>query len=135
MNGYVGQNPSGTVWTSGFQQFLSLDDFNALPPSRCFIFIDEHPASINDSAFFVDMSGFDPLDPNQYRLVDLPAGYHAGGAGLSYADGHADTWLWNDRRTSPNVSGAVALNVASPANVDVDRIQSATSRKINSPSR
>jgi prepilin-type processing-associated H-X9-DG protein len=135
MNGYVGQNSSGTGWTSGYQQFLTLEDFNALPPSQCSIFIDEHPASINDGTFYVDMSGFDPLNPSAYVMVDFPASYHAGGAGLSFADGHADTWLWKDPRTTPASSGGFALNVPSPANRDIDCIQSATSRKINSPTR
>jgi prepilin-type processing-associated H-X9-DG protein len=132
MNGYVGE---GGVWTQGYRLFVELDDFIQLPPARAFVFVDEHEDSINDAYFGVSMAGFDPINPLEYSIVDFPAGYHSGGAGISFADGHAETWIWRDPRTTPVADGYLLLNVPSPNNPDVERIQLAATRKIVLPTR
>ena len=48
--------------------------------------LDEHPDSIND-AFFV-------TDPNVNNWQDIPASYHNGACGFSFADGHAEVHKW-----------------------------------------
>ena len=55
------------------------------------------------------------------RMIDFPASYHNGAAGLSFADGHAEIKKWQDPRTMPAVqnSNQLQLNVASPNNPDV----------------
>ncbi|MDA7522819.1 hypothetical protein OAF81_01125 [bacterium] len=54
-------------------------------------------------------------------MIDFPASYHNGAAGISFADGHAETKKWRDPRTMPPAENAntLALNVASPNNPDV----------------
>lgn len=59
-------------------------------PSKCWVTVDENPWTIND--------GFFVCDPTQPGLwVDLPASYHNGAGGLSFADGHAEIRKWRDR--------------------------------------
>jgi prepilin-type processing-associated H-X9-DG protein len=61
-------------------------------PSDLWVLMDENPTTINDGSLAVCM---DPY------LVDYPANYHNGGAGLSYADGHSEVHKWLDAFASP----------------------------------
>jgi len=135
MNAYLG--PRSGPYTSGYRQFTHGEDFVAMPPAKAFVFIGEREESINDGWFAVTMGGFDPVNPGVYRIVDYPAMRHAGGAGLSFADGHAEQWQWEDSRTMPATQPGrpLPLNVASPNNRDIARLQAASSRKIVNPTR
>ena len=62
-------------------------------PSRIWVFIDEHPASINDGGFGFRMP--DNLRATaQQGWVDFPAGLHNGAGALSFIDGHAEIHRW-----------------------------------------
>ena len=76
-------NPQGSSKYPPYQTLTSIRI-----PSLTFVFLDERPDSINDGAFFtaVDNPGF---------LEDVPASYHAGSGGLSFADGHSEIHKWN----------------------------------------
>lgn len=64
-------------------------------PVKTFVFVDEHPNSLNDAAFGVKCEGNQPSDPPfAVTLIDLPANYHNGAAGFSFADGHAEIHKW-----------------------------------------
>jgi len=128
MNSYLA-NPS--PWTSGYRLARSLSDLTAPSPSQTYVFVDERPDSLNDSLFSWSMTGYDPRQPSQQTIVDYPADWHDGGASLSFADGHAATWKWQDLRTTPPYRRGVylLLNVASPNNPDVLRLQEATTGK------
>jgi prepilin-type N-terminal cleavage/methylation domain-containing protein/prepilin-type processing-associated H-X9-DG protein len=61
--------------------------------SMLFVFLDEHPLSINDGQFAVAM--LKPGDPPQAaKIIDWPASYHNRAAGFSFADGHAEIHKW-----------------------------------------
>jgi prepilin-type N-terminal cleavage/methylation domain-containing protein/prepilin-type processing-associated H-X9-DG protein len=62
-------------------------------PSDIFVFIEEHPDSINDGYFVNKIY--------RQRWHDLPASYHSGGANLSFADGHMEIHKWLDPSTKP----------------------------------
>jgi prepilin-type processing-associated H-X9-DG protein len=49
--------------------------------------MDENPDSINDPLMAISMVS---------SLVDFPAKYHAGAAGISFADGHSEVHKWTD---------------------------------------
>jgi len=65
-------------------------------PSELWIFIDEHPASINDGGFGFRMPNT-PADTSTQGWVDYPAGFHGDAGALSFADGHAETHKWVER--------------------------------------
>jgi prepilin-type N-terminal cleavage/methylation domain-containing protein/prepilin-type processing-associated H-X9-DG protein len=74
-----------------YKQFFRL---GAIPkPSGIFLFVDEHPDSINDG-YFVN-------NHDSGRWNDLPASYHSGGANLTFADGHAERHTWKFPSTKP----------------------------------
>ncbi len=73
----------------GQQQFVKEIDFR--DTSSIFVFLDEHPDSINDG-YFLDT-------PGSLEWVDLPASYHNGGGSFSFADGHTEIHRWRSALT------------------------------------
>jgi prepilin-type N-terminal cleavage/methylation domain-containing protein/prepilin-type processing-associated H-X9-DG protein len=67
-------------------------------PNNTIVFIDEHPGSINDGAFAIDCGDNigKPTDQNiaTGHLIDMPATWHNGAGGASFADGHAEIHKW-----------------------------------------
>lgn len=116
MNAMVGN--AGNFSTNGFNvnnpdytQFFKLSQIH--PPSGIFIFLDEHPDSINDGYF---------LERDYYpEWHDLPASYHNGSAAFSYADGHGALHRWSEPGTIvPSAPNAANLPIPVPAGSRVD---------------
>jgi prepilin-type processing-associated H-X9-DG protein len=89
MNAMIGD--AGDFTTGGtnvnnphYRQFFAATDIPM--PSDIFVFIEEHPDSINDGYFL--------NNPYTGQWMDLPASYHNGGANLSFADGHVEYHKW-----------------------------------------
>ncbi len=55
-------------------------------PSQTWVYMDEHPDSINDVGNFT----YEPKG----NWVDVPATYHNGAAGIAFADGHSEIHKW-----------------------------------------
>ncbi|MBP7826291.1 MAG: prepilin-type N-terminal cleavage/methylation domain-containing protein [Verrucomicrobia bacterium] len=76
-------------------------------PSMIWVFLDEHPDSINDGCFST-------LSGSAVAFNDLPASYHNGAGGFAFADGHSEIKKWLDGNTKrpvlkqPISSGTVA---------------------------
>ncbi|MBI3848809.1 MAG: hypothetical protein HY298_00750 [Verrucomicrobia bacterium] len=119
MNGYVG--PISDPWSPNFQVMTKATEVSQ--PNRTFVLLEEHPASINDSEFVIDLAHVGA----SATIVDFPAYFHVGGMNLGMADGHVEYWQWSDARTMPPINGPINLNVASPNNPDVARLQAAAS--------
>jgi len=78
--------------------FRKQSDIARPGPSSCWVTIDENPLSVNDGWFVCDPN-------NTGTWPDVPASYHNGAGGLSFADGHAEIKKWRDR---------TVLNLPSP---------------------
>jgi prepilin-type N-terminal cleavage/methylation domain-containing protein/prepilin-type processing-associated H-X9-DG protein len=80
-------------------------------PTQTWIMIDEHPDSINDAACAVKI--VKPSDTSG-NIIDFPASYHNGAAGLNFADGHAEIHQWKGSKIKAPVkyNNSLALNVA-----------------------
>jgi prepilin-type N-terminal cleavage/methylation domain-containing protein/prepilin-type processing-associated H-X9-DG protein len=93
MNAMVG-NPgsllvggsSTNINNPGYEQYLKDSDIS--DPSTLFVFLDEHPDSINDGYFLIT---------DNATWSDLPASYHNGGGSFSFADGHTVIHHWRGR--------------------------------------
>jgi prepilin-type N-terminal cleavage/methylation domain-containing protein/prepilin-type processing-associated H-X9-DG protein len=57
-------------------------------PTRTWVYMDEHPDSINDVGNFT-------YEPGGNGWVDVPAVYHNGAAGIVFADGHSEIHKWS----------------------------------------
>jgi prepilin-type processing-associated H-X9-DG protein len=89
-------SPVGGGWLSGiysdpdpnYRTYGKITQMTKPGPSMTWVIIDENPDTINDPLIAISM--------NANLLVDLPAKYHNGGAGMSFADGHAEIHKWTD---------------------------------------
>jgi len=70
-------------------------------PTGIWVITDEREDRVNNGFFVVDMAGFNPRSPGSLRLVDVPASYHNGAGGVTFADGHSEIHRWLDPRTTP----------------------------------
>ena len=67
------------------------------------LFIEEHPDSINDGLFRVNLQGVAPdYTGGTYVWNDYPANNHGAIGVLGFADGHAGTHRWSDGALYPN---------------------------------
>ena len=83
---------------------------NIVNPSQTWVFVDEHPGSINDAAFANQMRDAETANA---RIIDMPASYHNGACGFSFADGHSEIKRWRGKTIQPKaVFGQnVSLNI------------------------
>lgn len=79
-------------------------------PSKTWVLIDEHPDSINDAACAVQMA---KPDAKSAQIIDFPASYHNGAAGMAFADGHSEIhkWLGSKIKAPVKYNNALGLNV------------------------
>jgi len=103
MNGLPAPGNGANCW----QRFSQI---RAPPPSQAFVFIDEHENSI-DNARFVTSKRTSPLPGDwTWYWADFPSLRHAGGCGLSFADGHSEIWkFWEHRTYEINATDVSAI--------------------------
>ena len=98
--------------------FRKMSDINRMGHSQAYVFINEHPDSLNFADLAVAMN--DGASPNKIMIIDYPASNHNGAGALSFADGHVEMHKWVDARTAPPwTNKPIQLVVASPNNQDM----------------
>jgi len=101
-----------------YKVFRKQSDIVPMGAARAYVFIDEHPDSLNYGDMAVAMN--DGAPPAQIYIIDYPASNHNGAGGLSFADGHAEIHKWLDPRTRPPVrNSSLTLVQPSPGNRDM----------------
>lgn len=127
MNAMIGD--AGELTDQGFNennpyyvQFFRIID---LPrPADIFVFVEEHPDSINDGYFL-----------NRYYVnqwIDLPSSDHNGAAPFAFADGHAQLHRWVDDSTQQPLQPDVVefpLALAASQTTDLNWVLNHTSIK------
>ncbi len=92
-------------------------------PSEAFVFLDEHPDGIDDGYFLVFV--------NRRQLWgNLPANYHNGACGFSFADGHAEIRKWLDPDT---LSKKIVANPKGPRDVPWIQVRTSAPLKADAP--
>jgi len=84
-------NAEDGPWDGIYKHIRKTGEFIYPGPSETWVFLDEHPDSMNDAGFF---------NPHQTQFVDVPATYHNGAAGFAFADGHAEIHKWKKSLSS-----------------------------------
>ena len=79
----------------GWRIYRKTGDITAPPPVSLWVIMDEHPDSVDDGYFIVDLDRRN----ESAQLVSFPANYHNGAASVSYADGHVEAHKWLDEQT------------------------------------
>ncbi|HXP58937.1 MAG TPA: type II secretion system protein [Dongiaceae bacterium] len=83
------QTAKGIHWGTAGTYIQFLKTTTVPKPANTWLFLDEHPDSINDG-FFDD-------DPVNTGWTDIPGSLHDGGCGFSFVDGHAELRKWLSR--------------------------------------
>ncbi|HYT62128.1 MAG TPA: type II secretion system protein [Haliangiales bacterium] len=93
MNGAVGQG--NKTASDGLLQcekvFIKTSDVSRPAPSDLWVFVDEHPDSINDGCFFNAQSNLE--------WIDYPGNYHNNACGFAFSDGHSEIHHWRSSIT------------------------------------
>ena len=123
MSSWMG--PNTPPWNDRYRLYGKTSDIIAPSPTDALVFIDERSDSIDDGYFAIDMT-----TGGGAQLVNLPASYHNGASGVTFADGHAEIHKWRDRRTQPPLKKTFQKFIVTPNNVDLVWLQEhATSLK------
>ena len=118
MNAMIGD--AGEASSQGYNvnnpDYVQFFTITAIPqPSEIFVFLDEHPDSIDDG-YFINREDYS-------EWLDLPASYHNGGAAISFADGHCvlHRWVVSSTRRPPRPDGAgLPIQLAPNERTDFD---------------
>jgi prepilin-type N-terminal cleavage/methylation domain-containing protein/prepilin-type processing-associated H-X9-DG protein len=91
MSAFIGQigplaQTGQSDWVLGWRAFTREALLGNPSPSMLWLFVDEHPDSIND--------GFLVTDVEYPRFGDGPADYHNGACGFGFVDGHSELHKW-----------------------------------------
>ncbi|MFO1502125.1 MAG: type II secretion system protein [Verrucomicrobiota bacterium] len=78
-------NAESGPWDPIYKHIKKTGDFINAGPSETWVYLDEHPDSINDAGFF---------NPHQTSWIDQPANYHNNAGGFAFADGHSEVHKW-----------------------------------------
>jgi prepilin-type processing-associated H-X9-DG protein len=78
-------NAEAGPWDNLYRHVRKISEFRFPTPAETWVFLDEHPDSINDPGFF---------PPNATSWIDLPATYHEGAAAFALVDGHVEMHRW-----------------------------------------
>jgi prepilin-type processing-associated H-X9-DG protein len=95
MNGAVGDGhkylePANPFFWNQWYVARKMSDFQTPRPSQSWVFMDEHPDSIDDAVLYT------PSYPIT-QFTELPAALHEGAAGITFADGHVEMHKWTGR--------------------------------------
>ncbi|OQC70752.1 MAG: hypothetical protein BWX47_00123 [candidate division Hyd24-12 bacterium ADurb.Bin004] len=111
-NIWVGDGNAETQGDAGnviYDHVKKASDFNNPGPTMTWVYVDEHPDSINDAGCF---------PPADAKFIDIPSNYHNGACGFSFADGHSEIHKWvgpTIKRLKINArDGAYQLNIGTP---------------------
>jgi prepilin-type N-terminal cleavage/methylation domain-containing protein len=79
-------------------------------PANIYVFLDEHPDSIND-AYFDTGNQTAPSDPTpEWSGSDTPASYHNAACGFGFSDGHSEIHKWLNPKTVTPIIPVVGDN-------------------------
>jgi prepilin-type processing-associated H-X9-DG protein len=99
-------------WDSLYKHIRKMGDMINPGPGETWVHLDENPDSINDAGFF---------NPHVSSFVDLPASYHNGAGGFSFADGHAEVHKWKGAVSKSKITTvSLALPAAKAGDIDID---------------
>jgi prepilin-type N-terminal cleavage/methylation domain-containing protein len=121
---YTYQGLNQFNYSTGWPQFVKLSSISQ--PAAIYVFLDEHPDSINDG-YFDDGNQVLPSEAQSWVDSDTPASYHNGACGFSFSDAHSEIHKWLNPLTCTKVVPEINYNPVPPGpggsyGSDVDRL-------------
>jgi prepilin-type N-terminal cleavage/methylation domain-containing protein/prepilin-type processing-associated H-X9-DG protein len=96
MNGAIGDGKKYDFGWGDFFWAKKTGDLTIPGPSDSWLFIDEHPDSIDDAILYTNPG----CTNGTGSFTELPCGDHGGSCGIGFADGHAEIHRWRDPNTT-----------------------------------
>ncbi len=125
MNGSVGDGNKFNPGWANIHIVKKSTEFHTPGPSDVWLFLDEHPDSIDDETFYT---------PNYTTgitsLLEIPGCQHAGACGITFADGHSEIHKWKGNFSSRPVTYNYTIGV-SIASSDPDLVWLAQHTPLN----
>jgi len=130
INAWMGMHDGKPTWFGNSPPWrMFLRESDVLVPSETWVFVDEHPDSINDGFFCTDMNPAPNL--SAATLPDCPASYHNGACGFAFADGHSEIHRWVNPRTRIPVKRVDNFNAGDQRNnKDIEWLWSKTTQRL-----
>ena len=130
INAWMGMHDGRPTWFGNSPPWrMFLKESDVVVPSETWVFVDEHPDSINDGFFCTDMNPAPNL--SAATLPDCPASYHNGACGFVFADGHSEIHRWVNPRTRIPVKRVDNFNAGNQSNnKDIEWLWSKTTQRL-----
>jgi len=127
MNGAVGDGRkyNGLPFSSSYWWARKTSDLNTPGPAESWVFIDEHPDSIDDGILYTDAGATNGTG----QFTELPSGEHGGACGVAFADGHSEIHKWKTSVTLLKVSYTLVQRVDVTQNPDLAWLANRTPRR------
>ena len=104
---YEGENQFNNSWP----QYVKT---TSIPqPANIYVFLDEHPNSINDGYFDTGTQDAPNDAAPQWAGSDVPASYHNAAGGFAFSDGHSEIHHWLNPKTVTKIDPSASATVAS----------------------
>lgn len=97
-------NATTGPWSVIYRQVKKRDDLYNPTPANTFVYIEEHPDSMNDPGFQL---------PYVDGLLDVPANHHNGGCAVTFADGHSEMHHWTGSAVANRASRINFVDISS----------------------
>lgn len=120
MNGHMNGNADWVQNDGGGNRYPSHKKLSSISnpgPAANMVFVDESKYTLEDSFFAVPV--FNAGGRRKFLWQNAPTSRHGNAAVFSFADGHAEKWVWRDSRTSA-IRGHNVSHFNSP---DIRRVQ------------
>jgi prepilin-type N-terminal cleavage/methylation domain-containing protein/prepilin-type processing-associated H-X9-DG protein len=125
MDGAVGDGDKFNFGWGNYFFAKTMSDLTVPGPSSSWVFIDEHPDSIDDGILYIN-----PACTNGTGVfTELPGSLHGGACGVSFADGHAEIHKWADPTTTHGVTYTTLNQVSVSNNRDLAWLAQRTPRR------
>jgi len=125
MNGAVGNGDKYNFGWGTYFYAKKMGDLTVPGPVMSWVFVDEHPDSIDDGILYTNPS----CTNGTGVFTELPGSLHAGACGVSFADGHAEIHKWTDATTIHPVTISTVNQVSVSNNKDLAWLAQRTPRK------
>ena len=88
-------------WDTIYKHYTLFSEMTIPGPTETWVYLDEHPDSINDAGFF---------NPHSTSWIDQPANYHNAAGGFAFADGHSEIHKWKTSNAQPRAQKVKFVN-------------------------
>ena len=109
--------------TDAFYHYVwhRLDEIRHPSPAQALVFVDEHENSIQGGIFVINSPNFWEQGAPVWTWISFPATRHDNAGTVSFADGHAEVWKWQEPGTLKRLDQSAPIPCNRPAVQNMDQ--------------